>query len=146
MTKLKIRRIQARDFLHAARVWHRASTLAEEWLPAPALPRATDRFRQLAARRGVWVAIRAGQVVGVLALAPRTIDQLCVDPDFWSQGIGSALLQRAGELMPEGFGLFTDERNARARRFYEKRGLVARGRGISTQGRSRIRYETEQLS
>jgi len=56
---------------------------------------------------------------------------LYVDPDWWGQGIGQALLTAArGRLAEQGFSsgvLWVLDGNTRARRFYEADGWVADG-------------------
>jgi GNAT superfamily N-acetyltransferase len=46
-------------------------------------------------------------------------------PSFQGLGIGDKLLAMAKELRPSGLTLWTFQRNARARQFYEARGFVA---------------------
>ena len=64
-------------------------------------------------------------VVGFLALEGDHVDHLYVGPSFQGRGIGDKLLAMAKELRPGGLTLWTFQRNARARRFYEARGFVA---------------------
>jgi ribosomal protein S18 acetylase RimI-like enzyme len=45
--------------------------------------------------------------------------------------VGTALLDKAKELTPAGLTLFTHQRNARARTFYERRGFRAVAFGVS---------------
>jgi len=78
----------------------------------------------LLAEREVWV-VDNGAVIGVLALDLAWLDQLYVRPEYAGQGIGSALLDLAKAVRPEGFGLWTFVSNTGAQRFYERHGLVA---------------------
>ena len=71
----------------------------------------------------VVVAESEGQVVGFAALGAEFLEHLYVLPRFQGRGVGSALLERAKELRPEGFRLWVFQRNEEARRFYERRGL-----------------------
>ncbi|NYG57959.1 GNAT superfamily N-acetyltransferase [Nocardioides daedukensis] len=71
----------------------------------------------------VWVA-EADQIVGYLALTPTWLDALYVDPAAQRGGIGTALLEVATSLRPDGFGLWVFESNHPARSFYHKHGLV----------------------
>jgi ribosomal protein S18 acetylase RimI-like enzyme len=64
-------------------------------------------------------------VVGFMALEGDHVDHLYIAPSFQRRGIGDKLLAMAKELRPRGLTLWTFERNARARRFYEARGFVA---------------------
>jgi ribosomal protein S18 acetylase RimI-like enzyme len=74
-------------------------------------------------RDDVHVADADGRVVGFVALAGSLLEHLYVEPDAQGRGIGSALLDLAKELSPDGFDLWVFQRNAKARGFYERRGL-----------------------
>jgi GNAT superfamily N-acetyltransferase len=73
----------------------------------------------------VWVAESAGAVVAFLSVEQKMLEHLYVHPSFHSQGIGTALLDKAFELAPGGLKLYTFARNEVARRFYERRGFRA---------------------
>jgi GNAT superfamily N-acetyltransferase len=97
--------------------------------PMPPLVHDDDSVRRwVAAKLGAgdetWVADRGGAAVGYARLAGSWLDDLYVDPDHAGQGVGSALLDLAKGLRPEGFSLWVFEMNAPARRFYARRGLV----------------------
>ena len=79
----------------------------------------------------VWLAERAGRVVGVLCLEGNHIDQLFVDPSAQRQGIGSRLLAKALSLCRGPVTLHTFQKNQVARVFYEKRGFEAVEFGVS---------------
>ena len=64
-------------------------------------------------------------VVGFIALEGDHVDHLYIVPSFQGLGIGDKLLAMAKELRPSGLTLWTFQRNARARQFYEARGFVA---------------------
>jgi len=72
-----------------------------------------------------WVATVGGDVVGMLVVRPGDLDQLYVAPGFQGRGVGSRLVELAKGESPDGLGLYTFQVNARARRFYERRGFVA---------------------
>ena len=73
----------------------------------------------------IWVAEEDGRVVGLAALGASTLGHLYVHPDAHGRGIGTALLDKAKELRPDGFTLWTFPQNERACRFYERHGLRA---------------------
>lgn len=75
---------------------------------------------------GMWVAVLGGRIVGFAALnsARDHLEQLYVRPGWHGRGIGSALLERAKDLSTGRLRLFTFQRNARARKFYEARGFA----------------------
>ena len=64
-----------------------------------------------------------GAVGGFLALGTETVEHLYVSPELQGRGIGSALLDLAKDLRVDGFRLWVFQRNAGARRFYERHGL-----------------------
>lgn len=73
----------------------------------------------------VWVAERAGRVVGVSALEGQVLEQLYVLPGERGRGVGSSLLAKALEIAGGEVMLWTFQRNTAARTFYEHRGFVA---------------------
>jgi ribosomal protein S18 acetylase RimI-like enzyme len=75
----------------------------------------------------VLVAEIDGTIAGFVAMSNggRSIEHLYVHPGFQGRGIGSALLERAKALMPDGFSLWVFQANTGARRFYERHGLRA---------------------
>ena len=73
----------------------------------------------------VWVAVDAGVVVAILALAPGWVEQLYVAPGRLGQGLGGRLIALAKSREPEGLQLWTFQVNERARRFYERHGFLA---------------------
>lgn len=75
------------------------------------------------ARCDVWVAEVDGQLAGFLAVHDEWLEHLYVDPAHHRRGVGSALLAQAQQLRPAGFRLWVFQRNAQARRFYERHGL-----------------------
>lgn len=75
---------------------------------------------------GMWVAVADGRIVGFAALnaARDHLDHLYVLPGWYGRGIGGGLLEKAKELSAGCLRLFTFQRNARARAFYEARGFA----------------------
>ena len=106
----------------------RVEAVATGSMPPPVHP-ASDMIRHVREdvlpHRAVWVADADGDVVAVMALDDRWLDDLYVRPDHAGQGVGSALLDLAKALRPDGFELWVFEVNTPARRFYERHGLVA---------------------
>lgn len=64
-----------------------------------------------------------GEPVAFLALSEELLEHLYVHPDAQHRGVGSAMLDHAKRLRPEGFALWVFQRNTNARSFYETRGL-----------------------
>ena len=75
-------------------------------------------------RLEVCVAEHDREVAGFLALQDGFVEQLYVAPDYWRDGVGSALLEQAKLRLAGGFRLWTFQRNAMARTFYRKHGLI----------------------
>ena len=106
---------------------HRASRFGA----MPRLPELHDAHQTAAwmretviARLTVRVATLAGAPAGYLALDGDLLDQLYVAPECQGVGVGTALLDEARRLRPNGFTLWVFQRNARARAFYDRHGLV----------------------
>ena len=98
---------------------------------------------QLVARQETWVAVEAGRVVGLMAVAPGELDQLYVAPDRLGCGIGRRMVELAKERSPDGLALYTFQVNDRARRFYVRNGFVidALGNGSGNEeGQPDVRY------
>jgi GNAT superfamily N-acetyltransferase len=72
----------------------------------------------------VCVAECDGVAIGLIALTENMVEHLYVDPPSWRSGAGSALLDYAKGRLTDGFRLWTFQRNAMARAFYRKHGLV----------------------
>lgn len=124
----------AADYDAIAEIWHSSAGLPTVG-PAVLPPLATMRQRvdiEFAEGWVVTVAVRNGEIAGFVALKPReaVLDQLFIRPGAIGGGIGRALLDHAKAAMPGGFELFTRTGNDKARRFYEKAGLVAFREGV----------------
>lgn len=72
----------------------------------------------------VWGAFEGDLLTGIVAFREGWIDQLYILPGFQGRGAGGALLQIATRGQ-ERVNLWTFQKNAGARRFYERRGFVA---------------------
>ena len=91
----------------------------------------------------VWVAEIAGEVAGFAALHDGWLEHLYIAPAHQGRGAGQALLALAMARNPTGLQLYTFQRNARARRFYEAHGFVAEwfGDGAENEeGEPDVRY------
>ncbi len=123
------------DLEAVIRVWHETKRATYEFI-AQERDRALDEdgafFRtHILPRCALWVAVEDDAVLGFLALEGAYVDRLYVHPAAQGRGIGSALLDRAMALRPDGIALHTHQRNRAARAFYEKRGFRAVRLGIS---------------
>ncbi len=83
---------------------------------------------RLAEDVGKWsalmVAVADDRVIGMLALYPGKLDQLFLAPEHKGIGVGEALFTEAKRLMPDGFTLWANSANDRARAFYERHGMT----------------------
>ena len=72
----------------------------------------------------VWGAFEGDQLIGVIAFREAFVDQLYVLPGHQGRGAGGGLLDiaRRGQSKVR---LWTFQKNAGARRFYERKGFVA---------------------
>jgi GNAT superfamily N-acetyltransferase len=103
----------------------RRSFATLDFLPTLHTPDEDRAFlARMLAEQDVWVA-EDGRILGFLALEGDLGTLFYVDPDEHDQGIGSALLAEAQLARPTGFRFWVFQQNARARRFYEKRGCRA---------------------
>jgi ribosomal protein S18 acetylase RimI-like enzyme len=131
---MEIRRMRADDVEAVVRLWRRSRDASQPWLEARMGHTHEDDLRffrgTIARENDVWVADDGG-VVGFLAIAGERLGWLYVDPPAWGRGIGSALLDKAKALAPAGLTLYTHQRNARARAFYERRGFRVVRLGLS---------------
>ena len=127
-----------------ARVWHSSASLPSVG-PANMPTEAELRQRvdaEFAAGRNVTVAVRDNEIVGFVAIKPKeaVLAELFVHPNALGIGIGQALLAHAMGAMPGGFTLFTRPSNVKARRFYERAGLIALRDGVHPRSGDPIIY------
>jgi GNAT superfamily N-acetyltransferase len=124
-----------RDFDHLVNRWHETNLISYRYVEEHqkhTIDGARKFFRnEVVSACEIWIAERSGQLQGVLALEPPWIRQLAVFPEFQRQGVGAALLRKAREASPMELRLFTFQRNAAARAFYERHGFAAVAFGIS---------------
>lgn len=122
---LTLHRLERPDMAEAAAV-HRASF--DERLPWLASLHTPDEDRAyfggpLFERCAVWGAWDNDRLVGFVAFRLGWVEQLYVLPSHQGRGIGGRLLGLAKEANRE-LCLWTFQRNASARRFYEKHGFL----------------------
>jgi putative acetyltransferase len=98
----------------------------------PGLPLAHSRDEIIAwlgtkqiPQRVVTVADMEGSPAGFVASDEAWVHQLFVAPEFHGTGLGSALLETVLSKASRPIRLWAFQRNAQARRFYERRGFMA---------------------
>lgn len=132
--ELDIRPACAADLGEIAALWFESASRMEG--VSASFPSQTELRlridRELAEGWDLHVALSGGRLVGMLALKPQDakLDQMFVLPDHQGHGAGTALLELAKSMMPNGFTLRTPQANRRARRFYERHGLDLLGDGV----------------
>jgi GNAT superfamily N-acetyltransferase len=122
---LIIRRLQLHDMDAAARVHRAAFDHALPWLTGL---HTSDEDRwfyreRMFTRCALWGAFDGGAMTGIIAFRDDWIDQLYVLPQLQGRGVGSELLEIAKRSFDR-LQLWTFQRNAPARRFYEARGFA----------------------
>jgi GNAT superfamily N-acetyltransferase len=120
-----LKQLEFADMDAAARVLRASFDQALPWLAGLHTP---DEDRWFLRERvfpacAVWGAFDGDAMVGMLAFREAWIDQLYVLPGAQGGGVGTELLRVAQEAMGQ-IQLWTFQRNARARRFYEARGFA----------------------
>jgi GNAT superfamily N-acetyltransferase len=126
---VRLRAGRAADADAAASLWLRSRRSAMPAIPPPV--HSDDEVRGWFATHVMvvcepWLAVAgSGELVGLLVLDGRWLEQLYVDPAWTGRGIGSQLVALAMRERPGGLQLWTFAANAGARRFYERHGFVA---------------------
>jgi len=89
-----------------------------------------------------WIARYSGSVAGYMLLEGQGLEHLYVHPVWQGRGIGAALLNHAKASSERRIVLWTFQRNARARQFYEAHGFraVACTAGDNQEGEPDIQY------
>lgn len=104
-----------------------------------------SRFQNELLKEGhAWIAELQGRIVGFIVVmkAEGVLSQIFVDVDVQGTGIGTALLNQAKMICPNGISLTTLQQNEQARRFYEKNGFVKSRLGVNPiNGQPNIEYK-----
>jgi GNAT superfamily N-acetyltransferase len=139
-----IRRATDADARAAADIQIAAMRDAMPWLPDLHTDDETRVWMRdvVLAQREVWVAEEAGRAAAFVAIEGDLVGNLYVAPAAQGRGLGSALLDVVKRERPRGFRLWVFQRNARARAFYEARGLVL---VETTDGRANDEREPDAL-
>lgn len=124
MDAIRLRRLNAGD-MPAAAIVHRTSFDARlPWLAGQHTPNEDCDYwsGHLFATCEIWGAEMDDTLLGVIAFRQGWVEQLYILPVAQGRGLGSALIDVAKVTEP-GLQLWTFQRNALARRFYEARGF-----------------------
>jgi putative acetyltransferase len=130
-----LRRYKAADEDAAIELWRRAWQTAYSNIDFAAR---TDWWRkrwrsELVPQATIVVAEANDSLVGFVTVDPRSgyLDQIVVAPEFWGSGLAVALLDEAKRISPARLDLLVNKDNARAIRFYEKRGFRYAGDDVN---------------
>lgn len=121
---MRLRRASLAD-MPALAVLHRTTMrVSLPYLPELHTAEADRRYfnERLYAENAVWLVESDEGIAGYAAVAPGWLNHLYVHPHQQGGGVGSLLVAKAMEGQGE-LSLWTFQRNARARAFYEKRGF-----------------------
>jgi putative acetyltransferase len=95
-------------------------------VPEEHVPLIADGIRE---HEEVWLVEDDGRILGFLGIehsmnldAP-VLERIYVEPDAQNRGVGSALLDHAKALRPDGIHLWVFQKNEGARRLYERHGF-----------------------
>lgn len=138
-----IRFYSSEDLDEVVSLWYRSWTHTFPNLKHPlSFEQWKCRFQnEYALNADVWVAATKERIVGFMVARDSVIAQIFVDVDIQRSGVGTALLNQAKKIYPDGLKLTTLEQNVNARRFYEKHGFVAGVTGINPiNGQRNIEY------
>jgi GNAT superfamily N-acetyltransferase len=119
------RRLVAADMDEAARVFRTSFDQALPALKGLHTPEEDHVFfrARLFATCQMWGAFAGGAMTGFIAFREGWIEQLYVLPGAQGRGVGTSLLKIAQDAFDQ-LQLWTFQRNANARRFYEVRGFA----------------------
>jgi GNAT superfamily N-acetyltransferase len=120
-----LRRLELADMDAAALVHRTSFDRALPWLAGLHTPE-EDRWyfrKHVFETCEIWGAFRTTTLMGMIAFRQGWIDQLYVLPQYQGRGVGTKLLRVAQSSFAR-LHLWTFQRNAQARRFYEARHFV----------------------
>ena len=119
----EIRRYCDNDLDAMLNAWENASRLAHPFMSNAFFARERQNIPELyLPNADTWVALYNGRVVGFIALIGNEVGGLFVDPALHGQGLGKALMDKAGSLH-EVLEVEVFKANAIGRAFYARYGF-----------------------
>ena len=118
----KVRRGEASEALAVAALYRRTAKREWDFLYPHTPEEDLGHFGKSFVRGVVWVVEVEGAIAGFCAVRRGWIDHLYVDHAFHGRGIGQALVAQALKRRRH-VRLWTFQRNARSRRFYQLQGF-----------------------
>jgi ribosomal protein S18 acetylase RimI-like enzyme len=126
MDRLHIRGFEPDDLRELVPMWRQSFEHGVGIVdPNPIAAQVAYFHEQVLPTHAVRVALDGDRLVGFCASNAEWVSQLHVRVEYIGQGIGSRLLDVAKQHSAGGLWLYTFARNTNARRFYERRGVVA---------------------
>ena len=132
--KAIVRIYESQDLSKIVQLWYKTwhSVFPEIQHPQPYHLWEKRFHDELVPKGEVWVADIKGQVVAFIVVfkgenskTRGELNQIFVDPIFQNQGIGTALINKAKTIFPQGLRLTTLQSNTEACSFYTKHDFVA---------------------
>jgi putative acetyltransferase len=125
MDEIVVRRARLEESDAVATMFRASRETAMPYLPALHTPEEGRAFfrEHVFPRAEVWIAERVGVPAGFSAVHGDWLEHLYVHPGHQRAGLGNALLLHAMQNR-DALYLWTFQRNANARAFYEKRGFA----------------------
>jgi GNAT superfamily N-acetyltransferase len=127
---MELRPAREDDIDALARLFIRARNQMDYLPPVPEehVPEIASHIRE---HEELWLAEEDGRLLGFLAIeasrklgGAAVLEKIYVEPTEQSRGVGTALLEKAKELRPDGLFLWVFQRNMSARRLYERHGFA----------------------
>jgi putative acetyltransferase len=103
-----------------------------------------ERWRiELVPNANIVVAEHTGALIGFVTIGTKGyLDQLVVAPAQWGSPLGTALVDEAKRLSPDGITLLVNTDNARAIKFYRRNGFIDAGGDVNpTSGKPVLKME-----
>ncbi|NMG05630.1 hypothetical protein DP117_01645 [Brasilonema sp. UFV-L1] len=145
-TVVKIRLYDSKDLENIVQLWYQTwhQTFPNIQHPQPYSAWKSRFSDELASTGEVWVAEVEHDIVGFVVVIKQEqyLSQIFVNSQYQNCGIGSALLNKAKEICPQGLTLQTLQQNTQSCRFYEKHGFKAGQLAINKiNGQANIEYD-----
>jgi GNAT superfamily N-acetyltransferase len=125
---MEIRRAREDEIEALTRLFIRSRNAMGDYLPHVPDGAAEPIAAQMREHEELWVAEEDGRLLGFLGieysanLGADVLERLYVEPAEQNRGVGTALLDKAKELRPDGLHLWVFQKNP-ARRLYERHGF-----------------------
>lgn len=147
---VRIRPYEPKDLEKIVQLWYRTwhQTFPNIQHPQPYSAWKSRFCDDLAVTGKVWVAEVEHHIVGfvVVIKEEQYLSQIFVNPEYQNCGVGSALLNKAKEICPQGLMLQTLQQNIRTCLFYEKHGFKAGKLSVNKiNGQPNIEYHWKPL-